>query len=495
MTYQDKLDKFTFLIPIFNLKDERLENFKFVLSKIKEITDNILVVEQVNNKRGSSEASKYTKDLGINYLPVKIRRKNMNKSVLINEATDFIKTEFIWVNDADCYLKFQKVIEKLEFNNDFIQPYELVKFINRESSDIIRSGKSCDIEFGKINTCSMGCMYGALSFLYRREAFIDIGGLDSRLDLYHEDTELCYRIIKSKKYDIQMVFGVYGIHLYHEYSNRDKSIGINGKKMITLLSTSMVNITDVLENYYRQLFLKSYKIEILTMFRGDFNFLENMSKFIDNSKDEIEYLDINITWVCNSDCSQFKGDIHRKAKINNRITVHQGGELGGWDRNDYFAGNTHFNIGDMYDAYFRKSKADILITLEDDVIPVTENAIKKLLLSLIEHPTAAIVCAVYESRHQSQYLNKDGASIGFLLGEYDSPLIKSIANTGLREMSWVGGGFTAYDKRVFTDINHLSSEFSSTSTIGWDILLSNSARGVGRSVLLNTDIFCDHNFN
>ena len=39
-----KLDKFTFLIPIFNLKDERYENFKYVLSKIKEVTDNILVV-------------------------------------------------------------------------------------------------------------------------------------------------------------------------------------------------------------------------------------------------------------------------------------------------------------------------------------------------------------------------------------------------------------------------------------------------------------------
>jgi hypothetical protein len=51
MTYQDKLDRFTFLIPIFNLKDERLKNFKFVLSKIKEVTKNILVVEQVKIKK------------------------------------------------------------------------------------------------------------------------------------------------------------------------------------------------------------------------------------------------------------------------------------------------------------------------------------------------------------------------------------------------------------------------------------------------------------
>jgi hypothetical protein len=115
MTYQDKLDKFTFLIPIFNLKDERLDNFKFILPKIKEITDNILVVEQVKNKKDRSEAYNFTKSLGIEYLPVKVNDDHIHKSKIINVGTDKIKTEFVWVNDSDCYLKFKKVIELLRF--------------------------------------------------------------------------------------------------------------------------------------------------------------------------------------------------------------------------------------------------------------------------------------------------------------------------------------------------------------------------------------------
>jgi hypothetical protein len=174
-----------FLIPIFNLKNERYENFKYVLSKIKEVTDNILVVEQVKNNR-PTKSKKYTESLGINYLPVLVDDDSIHKSKLINIGTDNIQTEFVWVNDSDCYLKFQKVIDQLDFRYNFIQPYSVGKYISKEETEKIFNGKSVQIEFDYKRLSQAGqhiipgtlyyvAMYGALSFIYRKNTFEQIG--------------------------------------------------------------------------------------------------------------------------------------------------------------------------------------------------------------------------------------------------------------------------------------------------------------------------------
>ena len=225
MTYQDKLDKFTFLIPIFNLKDERLDNFKFILPKIKEITDNILVVEQVKNKKDRSEAYNFTKSLGIEYLPVKVNDDHIHKSKIINVGTDKIKTEFVWVNDSDCYLKFKKVIELLDLRHNFIQPYNIAKYIEKEDTNKIINNEPVNIEFNYSRLHETGqyvvpgtlyyvAMYGALSFIYRKYAFKKIGGMNEKYTGWGlEDNSLCMRMFMSElTFDI---INQAGIHLYH----------------------------------------------------------------------------------------------------------------------------------------------------------------------------------------------------------------------------------------------------------------------------------------
>jgi hypothetical protein len=229
MTYQDKLDKFTFLIPIFNLKDERLENFKFVLSKIKEVTDNILVVEQVINKKECSEAYEFTKSIGVEYLSVKIDDKHIHKSKIINVGTEKIKTEFVWVNDSDCYLKFKKVIEQLDLRHNFIQPYNVAKYIEKEDTDKIINNEPVNIEFNYSKLHETGqhivpgtlyyvAMYGALSFICRKYAFKKIGAMNEKYTGWGlEDNSLCMRMFMSgPKFDI---INQAGIHLYHPRGN------------------------------------------------------------------------------------------------------------------------------------------------------------------------------------------------------------------------------------------------------------------------------------
>lgn len=229
MTYQEKLGKITFLIPIFNLKDERLENFKFILPKIKEITDNILVVEQVKNKKDRSEAYNFIKSLGIEYLPVKVNDDHIHKSKIINIGTDKIKTEFVWVNDSDCYLKFKKVIEQLDFRHDFIQPYNIAKYIEKYETDKIINNEPVDIEFDYSRLHETGqhvvpgtlyyvAMYGALSFIYRKYAFKKIGAMNEQYSGWGlEDNSLCMRMFNSDPtFDI---INQAGIHLYHPRGN------------------------------------------------------------------------------------------------------------------------------------------------------------------------------------------------------------------------------------------------------------------------------------
>jgi len=255
MTYKEKIDKFTFLVPIFNLEGDRLENFKFVLSKLAETEANILVVEQVKDKRKKSTPKELCKKLNVDYLPVKISSNAMNKSMIINHAVDIINTEFVWVNDVDCYLKFNKIIKLLDFTKDFIQPYTAISFLIKKISKKIKNNQKCSIEFNKSPHDIVGCMYGALSFIFSKKAFLDIGGMDEDINLYHEDTELCYRIIQSG-YNIDILKNEFGIHLYHNYeSNKSNIIMQNANKIETKYNTPLHIIRLHIQQYYDRIFL------------------------------------------------------------------------------------------------------------------------------------------------------------------------------------------------------------------------------------------------
>ena len=287
MTYQDKLDKFTFLIPIFNLKDERLDNFKFILPKIKEITDNILVVEQVKNKKDRSEAYNFTKSLGIEYLPVKVNDDHIHKSKIINVGTDKIKTEFVWVNDSDCYLKFKKVIELLDLRHNFIQPYNIAKYIEKEDTNKIINNEPVNIEFNYSRLHETGqyvvpgtlyyvAMYGALSFIYRKYAFKKIGGMNEKYTGWGlEDNSLCMRMFMSELTSFESVgFDIInqaGIHLFHprgDYKEKlqcERSLS-NVKVYEREFEGICIDLHRRLRDYYKSLF--SEKLLILGIERS-----------------------------------------------------------------------------------------------------------------------------------------------------------------------------------------------------------------------------------
>ena len=225
MTYKEKLDIFTFLVPIFNLEGDRLENFKFVLSKLVETEANILVVEQVPDKRKKTIPKELCKKLNVDYLPVKVDDTYIHKSKLINVGTDHIKTEFVWVNDSDCYIKFREAIKLIDFRYNFIQPYKVGKYLEEEESIKIRNNQKTNIDFnyqkdnqkGHIYTGSHSyvAMYGALSFIYQKNAFFKIGKMNENYKGWGlEDNSLCLRVLKNSV-SFSVLDLISAIHLYH----------------------------------------------------------------------------------------------------------------------------------------------------------------------------------------------------------------------------------------------------------------------------------------
>jgi len=226
MTFKDKLDKFTILIPIFNLEKDgsRLDNFKYILNKVLELRCNILVVEQVLNKDEDTISKQICKNLNVDYHPVEVNDTCIHKSKLINVGTDRIQTEFVWVNDSDCYIKFEKVIRQIDFRFNFIQPYITGKYLNKSQSTKIRNNETVSIDFnykefmqkGHIYTGSdtYVAMYGALSFVYRKKAFNDIGKMNEDYKGWGlEDNSLCLRVLNSNT--SFSVLDLNAVHLYH----------------------------------------------------------------------------------------------------------------------------------------------------------------------------------------------------------------------------------------------------------------------------------------
>lgn len=207
------IDKITFLIPVFNLRNRRLKNFKYVVSKLKDVGVNILVVEQVNvslNKK--SAAANICKKLNIDHVYVNVNDKSIRKSVIINRGTEIINTEFIWVNDCDCYLKFDDILKTIDLKYDFIQPYVYAKMLDINDSNKILENIPAEISFDD----KLISGFGTLSFIYRKKAFLDIGGMNEKSRGWgFEDQELDRRV---KSTNFVKILNHKGIHLYHPKS-------------------------------------------------------------------------------------------------------------------------------------------------------------------------------------------------------------------------------------------------------------------------------------
>lgn len=220
----------TFIVPIFDLKEDRLNNLKFVLPHILKTGCKVVLAEQ--SETDSSNISNVVKEITRDYsnfihVIYVHSSKSIHKTGIINWATKVhAKTKYVWVNDIDFYMKFEKVFNEA-WNAKFIKPYAIAKKLNDKDSRKILNGETVNVDFSDVSVNYIS-LYSALSFIYDKDSFLEIGGMDTNLFGWgQEDVEFNNRI-RSKNIDIQE-FDHKGIHLWHptEQIERKEKFYIN----------------------------------------------------------------------------------------------------------------------------------------------------------------------------------------------------------------------------------------------------------------------------
>ena len=193
------------IIPILNLQNERLRNFNFVLSKIKDLGIPIIICEQILYENGGMSID--CED--ITHYKINIPDKNIHKSKLINFAVDQCSTEYFWVIDADFFIDYQKVLAQVDFKHKVYKPFSTCYYLHDYYTEQLISGKNfilpTDLQIMKF--------FGPLSFIYEKNAFLSIGGLNEEFKGWgYEDIELAYRTFHA--YEIKEI-NLIGMHLFH----------------------------------------------------------------------------------------------------------------------------------------------------------------------------------------------------------------------------------------------------------------------------------------
>ena len=206
----------TFIIPIFRLKSDRIRNLKCIVPYILNTECKILIVEQAKDEL-SDLSNIIPVHENIKHLLYTSNSEIFHKSGIINWAVkNHVDTKYIWVNDVDFYMKFDKVLSE-DWNSDFIKPYISGKKLSADDTKKIIDGEKLNVSY-EDESAQYISLYGALSFIFEKNAFLNIGGMDETIFGWgKEDVELSARI-KNLKIDVQEM-DFKGIHLWHPVNN------------------------------------------------------------------------------------------------------------------------------------------------------------------------------------------------------------------------------------------------------------------------------------
>lgn len=207
----------TIVIPIYNLDINRETNLKFIIEKLIKTKYKIIVVEQVSGSKKSNLLQHFPE---IEHQFLRSSTSRIQKSWLINNSCNFVNTTHIWVVDCDFYMDFDQLPTDYIISYKFIQPYyyardlsysETIEFIKDPDISKIKYYNGLEDNHRHVN------IYGALSFIFEIDAFLQLGMMDERYEGWgHEDIDL---FLKLHTPDNGKVIEVnnkqYGVHLWH----------------------------------------------------------------------------------------------------------------------------------------------------------------------------------------------------------------------------------------------------------------------------------------
>lgn len=473
----------TFLIPVFNLKENRLLNFKYVLKKIRDCKMATVVVEQLWDNTTKSNISDLCKEMGARYEPVYIKSNEIHKSTLINRGTNIINTEYVWMNDADCVLNFAAILEE-SFKHDFIQPYRFAKKIDSVTSTKLLAGEEVAIPFfsnksqlsNKEYIASYISLPMALSFIYKKEAFLSLGGMcESFKGWGFEDNEFSTRLFKSNH--TFTFIDLNGIHLWHEEAKFSEGSILN--KLIWESKHSKDDIECAVEKHSSIIMNKS--CNILTLFRGNFEFLQNVDSFL---WDNVPQDNVSITWVINTLNEDFITAAQNKSKKYKDIRLIVNREQ--IKLTNHYFDYRHEYITNIYSNVLNSITTDYICTFEDDMIP-PDGSFVKLFNKIQENKNIGAVAAIYNSKDEPT------KACCFVKNANAKVETESLKNNGYIPASRTGGGFTIWKFEAIKKILPITfRRINENYVVGWDWYCSENIEKLGYQLILDTDLVCQH---
>ncbi len=209
----------TIIIIVFNLKGKRLRNFKFLLSNyLCKLNIKTIVAEQVsvNCHTVVSSLVESLNCLNVIYKQFEVGKPVFHKSYVINRVLEMIDTEYVWLLDADVFLRYADIISQIN-NQDIIQPYNHVFLLNEE--DTLHFIKNKRFVAKKNKSFEVIKTFGPLSFIIKTELFKENPMNEEYIGYGWEDLDFAYRI--SQKFEITKL-ECNGLHLYHDVANLNK---------------------------------------------------------------------------------------------------------------------------------------------------------------------------------------------------------------------------------------------------------------------------------
>jgi predicted glycosyltransferase involved in capsule biosynthesis len=242
--------KVSIVIPIFNLKNERLRNFLCIIKNLIKTDIPVYVSYQCTDESELDTLSQFL-DVFDPFKKIKLHYefigdKVIHKSTLINKVSDIITTEYIWVLDADVYLDYEAVYESIT-TQDVIKPFKkIVRMTELQTVKFIEEG-SINFPVGTIETTTD--IFGPLTFILKKSIFDKINRMNCNFKGWGwEDLEFASRLIE--KYEITEL-DIYGIHLFHprditnELENR-RIFNEECKDTIVYQEASIENMNEVI---------------------------------------------------------------------------------------------------------------------------------------------------------------------------------------------------------------------------------------------------------
>lgn len=483
----------TVIIPIFNLDRDRLLNFRFVLDTLRlSLNLPVIVVEQTDGNL--SPIAERCDALDAQYISIINDSNQIHKAELINFAVEQATTEYIWMNDADSFQNF-KYIMREKWTHDFIQPFTISKKINKEQSRELRSGGEIEIHNSddddsddqEINHNNI-TLFGALSFIARRKAFEDIGGMDeSFIGWGFEDNEFCGRVFTTPTPPSFKVIKCIGLHLWHEPAHSWEHDAGNEWQEITARNQAYFESKFTPEDL--QIIEKRVKVahqpdptmNIVTLFRGDFDYLENIYGYL---RDEAFPCPVKITWVLNTPDPDFKKRATLLASefpdvriITNKETL---------ELTDNYYDFRHEYVTQKYAQLLPTISDTFILTLEDDIVP-QNGSLVKLFNSLFSDVDVGAAAGIYKSSVNPK--------LACCITKYaeNSLEIENLRNYGIMDANRTGGGFTLWrTEAIETSFPIIFTRSSDTLVEGWDWYLSRKLIENEYRISLHTDIECGH---